>query len=251
VWHPIPENTTQPRIDPSQVILHSIAGPSALNAVKYAEQTHVVTEFHFAIEYDGTIIQALDTNVRADANLAANHSAVSIETASNLKATDVWTPAQVEAIVRLCKWLRQVHPAIAARRCRSPEDSGFGYHTMWGAPSSWTPVAKTCPGPKRIIQFPHVLGRILTAPTPPLPPAAVDPPDHEEDISMLLLQHPTTNDVYLFDGTKLLTLDPLDMERFAVDAKASGIPGGRMRLPYIRASARFWQALVARGGAPL
>jgi hypothetical protein len=31
--------------------------------------------------------------------------------------------------------------------------AGVGYHTLFGAPGAWTPVAKSCPGPKRKVQF--------------------------------------------------------------------------------------------------
>ena len=49
------------------------------------------------------------------------------------------------------------HHNVPFRKVQRWDGSGFGYHTQFGSPSHWTPKAKTCPGPDRIIQFNEIL----------------------------------------------------------------------------------------------
>lgn len=164
-WKPLRENDTQSTLDPTQVIYHSLTSTSALSSWGWMQNAAVKEESHFLIEYDGHIIQAVDTAVRADAQWAANIRAVSIETASNHGATDPWTPQQADALVRLSTWLLNAHPRIGERICRTWDDPGFGYHRQF---DQWNQNKHSCPGPLRVKQFPMIVNRILTpAPTPP------------------------------------------------------------------------------------
>ncbi|MGH3812685.1 MAG: N-acetylmuramoyl-L-alanine amidase [Pseudonocardiaceae bacterium] len=110
--------------------------------------------------------QYRDTTWQADANYNANDFAVSIET-QGFEAGE-WTTAQLDAIKALLTWLHHTH-GIPLRRCAAPFDAGVGYHTLFGAPSAWTPVAKSCPGPDRKRQFHQLLEPWMRggAPTPP------------------------------------------------------------------------------------
>jgi hypothetical protein len=67
-----------------------------------------------------------------------------------------WTDSQCVAIAESMVWGHEVYriPIALPKTWDSP---GMGYHTMWGAPSNWTPVAKSCPGRVRIAQFPKLL----------------------------------------------------------------------------------------------
>src|SRR5690606_3979201 len=95
-WLPIPENNTQAKIKPTQFIIHSIAAPWDENRLqKFWNESGVNTESHFGLDYDGSMGQYLDTNVRADANASANTRAIAVETASNVSSSDKWTSAQV------------------------------------------------------------------------------------------------------------------------------------------------------------
>jgi hypothetical protein len=100
----------------------------------------------------------VDTKFQAPANLSANRSAISVETWDNLKPdTTPWTARQIASLVALTVWAHQVH-GIPLKRCASPTSPGVGYHSMWGAPSAWTPSAgKTCPGPARIPQVGSII----------------------------------------------------------------------------------------------
>jgi hypothetical protein len=155
VWRPIAENSYQPKITPTQAIAHSaVDAPGPTSLFGYFDRTDVTVETHFFIKNDGVIEQYLDTTVRADGNRFANVRAVSFETEDEGDPNNrEWTPAQVATIKRLLAWLFQTHPAILPRMCPAWDLPGVGYHTMWGAPSEWTPSVKTCPGTIRKVQW--------------------------------------------------------------------------------------------------
>ncbi len=145
----LPESATQPVIAPRIAILHSAAGRGSL--YRFFRDSSSL-ESHFWVSDEGGIEQYIDTNRRADANRNANGYAISIETESSPAATERWTPAQAAAIVRLLDWICTEHPNVKRRQCDSPTGSGIGWHIQFGTPGPWTPVAKSCPGPARVIQ---------------------------------------------------------------------------------------------------
>lgn len=153
-WMPIPENSTQRKITPTQGILHSVAAPWDENRIKqFWQESGVNTESHFGLDYDGSMGQYLDTNVRADANVSANNRAVAIETASNLAASNAWTDAQIKALAEWMAWLHRTH-GIPARICRNSADPGFGVHRMF---ADWSGGGTNCPGTVRTGQFKNVV----------------------------------------------------------------------------------------------
>lgn len=154
-WLPIPENNTQRRISPTQLILHSIAAPWNEDRVRaFWNEPGINVESHFGVDYDGSVGQFIDTNVRADANYNANNRAISIETAANVKNTDPWTEAQIKTIVNIMVWAHKTH-GIPARICRSGTDPGFGVHRMY---RDWAVGGGTyCPGDARTRQFKEVV----------------------------------------------------------------------------------------------
>jgi len=163
----LPESTTQPHITPRIAILHSAAGRGSLYGW-FKDNSSL--ESHFWVSDEGLIEQYMDTNRRADANRNANAYAVSIETESSPQATERWTPAQAAAITRLLDWLCREHPDIERQQCDRPDGSGIGWHTMWGSPSPWTPVAKSCPGPARIPQArDEIIPAVIAAGSPSEP----------------------------------------------------------------------------------
>ncbi|MEH0657766.1 N-acetylmuramoyl-L-alanine amidase [Streptomyces stelliscabiei] len=155
-----PESDEQQAIVPTQFIVHSIAAPwTAKRTYEYwRDSTNL--ESHFGLGYAGDLGQFIGTETRADANAAANRrpdgtGAISVETASNLHATDEWTDEQVEELIKLGVWAHQ-HPRheVPLRLCRSADDPGFGWHKLFNA---WNPNAHACPGPARIEQFKTVV----------------------------------------------------------------------------------------------
>lgn len=159
-----PESDAQPAIKPTQFIVHSIVAPwTARRTYEYwRDSTNL--ESHFGLGYEGDLAQFIGTETRADANAGANRrpdgtGAVSIETASNTKASDPWTPEQIEQLVRLGVWLHQKH-GIPLRICRSHSDPGFGYHSLH---REWSTSGTACPGAARIKQFREVVFPAIVA----------------------------------------------------------------------------------------
>lgn len=153
-----PESDSQAAIRPTQFIVHSIIAPWTAKRVYEYWRDSTNLESHFGLGYEGDLGQFIGTETRADANAGANRradgtGAVSIETASNLQGSDPWTAAQVEAMIRLGVWLHQRH-GIPLRICRSHDDPGFGYHSMF---PQWSTSGTACPGKARIEQFKKVV----------------------------------------------------------------------------------------------
>lgn len=167
-----PESDSQAAIRPTQFIVHSLAAPWTAKRTYEFWRDSSNLESHFGLGYEGDLGQFIGTETRADANAAANlradgTGAVSLESASNLKATDPWTAAQVEELIKLGVWLHQAH-GIPLRICRSASDPGFGYHRQFTA---WNPNGHSCPGDARVKQFetvvfPGIVAR-ATGTTPP------------------------------------------------------------------------------------
>ncbi|MFF4911321.1 N-acetylmuramoyl-L-alanine amidase [Streptomyces sp. NPDC001260] len=153
-----PESDAQPAIRPTQFIVHSIVAPWTPERTYEYWRDSTNLESHFGLGYDGSLGQFIGTQTRADANAAANlrsdgTGAVSLESASNLQASDPWTAEQVETLIRLGVWLHQEHN-IPLRLCRSADDPGYGYHRMF---STSNPNGHTCPGDARVKQFREVV----------------------------------------------------------------------------------------------
>lgn len=179
-----PESDSQPAIDPTQFIIHSIAAPWTEKRIgEYWDEPGVNLESHFGLSYNGAMGQFIGTETRADANAAANRrpdgtGAVSIETASNLQHTDPWTDAQVQALIALGVWLHQRH-GIPLRICRSASDPGYGYHRLHRA---WSTNGTACPGDARVTQFHEEVFPGIVRAAQGQPPGPVTPPVTPPDI---------------------------------------------------------------------
>lgn len=151
----IAPGANDPRIKARVGILHVDAG-NAPDLFDFFRNRSGGIESHGHVRKDGHLFQYRDTAFQADANLDANDFAVSFET-QGLGAGE-WTDEQLETIKQIMLWARKAH-GIPLRKVTSWNDprGGWGYHTLFGAPSHWTPVAKSCPGPHRIKQFNDVL----------------------------------------------------------------------------------------------
>lgn len=154
----LPENATSPRIDPFILIYHSIVGPGSAGYSYFLHGTSLESTFinPRSDEPNGNRVwQLMDTERQADANYHANNKAVSVETGDRGQPdTQPWDPGQCRRNIELGIWATNTHPKIRRVRCPAWNQPGIGYHSMFGAPSPWTPaVGKTCPGKARIIQF--------------------------------------------------------------------------------------------------
>lgn len=158
VRKPLRENTSQPRIRPRAIILHTAV--SDAHSLFNFFQNSSNLESHFYVRQDGIVEQYIDTVVMADANKDANDFAVSIETWDGA-APDLnfWNARQMAALTDLCDWLCRTH-AIPRVKIPTWNGTGIGWHVMFGAPGPWTPVSKSCPGKLRISQMPELIRRI-------------------------------------------------------------------------------------------
>ncbi|WP_329336051.1 N-acetylmuramoyl-L-alanine amidase [Streptomyces sp. NBC_01352] len=175
-----PESDSQQAIRPTQLIVHSIAGPwTAKRTYEYwRDSTNL--ESHFGLGYAGDLAQYIGTQTRADANADANRradgtGAVSIETASNTKASDPWTPEQIEQLIQLGVWLHKTH-AIPLRICRTASDPGYGYHRLH---REWSTSGTACPGDARVRQFNEVVFPGIVARA-----TGTTPPPEEDDVTL-------------------------------------------------------------------
>ncbi len=181
-WMPIPENATQPRIVPTQFIMHSMAGPklTTIDALwHYIARADITGESTFIDDMDGRMAQVVEANVRADNNYKANPRAVSIETqdlgylADPGIRTTPWTDPQMAQHAGLAAWLN-LRFNIPLSRCTAWDAPGMDGHRAF--PEWSTSVGKTCPGDTRWAQIPEVLiaARWIVAwapvPQPPSPP---------------------------------------------------------------------------------
>lgn len=151
----IPPGSSDPRITARIGILHVDAGNAESLFDFFAHRSGGI-EAHGHVQRDGGLEQYRDTAFQADANLDANDFALSFETQGFGEGE--WTPAQLDTIKRIMLWARDEH-GIPLRKVTTWDDhvGGWGYHTLFGAPSHWTPVAKSCPGPQRKVQFDMIL----------------------------------------------------------------------------------------------
>ena len=163
----LPEWNSQARITPVLIIDHSQVGSSLGTYFYFRDQTGI--ESHFSVRgrrsgsQDGHIWQFMNTDRVAEANRQANRfpngtGAISIETEDDGDPDhQPWTPRQLASLKWLHNKLVRTHPTIPRRRASSATGAGargLGYHTMFGAPSPWTPASKTCPGkPVRVRQW--------------------------------------------------------------------------------------------------
>lgn len=160
----LPESARQQSIKPTQLIIHSaVDAPGPTRLEKYFGRESVPFESHFWVPFPDETIQMMDTEVRADCNRRANRradgtGALSAETEDDGKPdTTPWTDSQIDRIVAIAIWAHEEH-AIPLVVCKTPSSPGIGYHTLFGAPSAWTPSrGKTCPGKIRIAQFYDVI----------------------------------------------------------------------------------------------
>lgn len=164
----ITPGANDPRIIPIGIIYHVDAG-NASSLYEYFRDRSGGVESHFHIQKDGDIEQYRDTKYEADANWKGNSFVrqdrrlgfISVETQGFEHGE--WTEAQLDSMVDIALWGHDEH-GIPMRICPDWDKAGLSYHVMFGAPGPWTPVAKTCPGPERVLQWRNVfIPRVLSA----------------------------------------------------------------------------------------
>lgn len=157
----ITPGSSDPPIIPIGMIFHVDAG-NASDLYDFFKNRSGGIESHGHIRKDGPLYQYRDTGYESDANYKANsfykdgkrYGYLSFETQGF--GSGFWTSEQIQTIKKLILWGNSEY-GIPFRVCRNTTDPGIGYHTLFGAPSAWTPIAKSCPGPNRKQQFHKVI----------------------------------------------------------------------------------------------
>lgn len=168
---PIPEATTQPRIDPRSAILHTNAGTAYTRwerLVAYWRRLDITGEAHQQLDLDGTIAQALPYTVRADCNAKANSwtaagrrwGALSCETADLGGATIEDTPWSLAQLTALVGWLTAVCATYGIPCTDVPTWDGAGI-APHNRHREWTIYkGKTCPGAARTRQMDWIRAQV-------------------------------------------------------------------------------------------
>lgn len=188
-WAPIPEHGDVSRHVKTKLIFHSTGTKASAQANRrYFAGGAVKVESTFIVNYDGSILQILEADERADANGSANDEGISVEVVGT--GDEPYTPAQVAACIAIARWACANHP-IARRQIPSVNASGIGWHVMFGAPGPWTSVAgKVCPGRQRVAQVRDVIipaARVSTPAAKPTPAPAKPPPALTVEDSMFIV----------------------------------------------------------------
>jgi hypothetical protein len=181
-WYPLGAQTENRQTTHNVIILHTMVGylVSTDNLFRAGNGAGFIgLESHFGVGgrwgpdlgggYDGAVWQWQDLDYQAQASGEGNGRAISIETADNAPQLpgdiEAWTPAQVDAIVKLVAWLCRKYgiPARLVGDTR-PGTSGIAYHaqgtavTLPAGAERWSPtVGKPCPTARRINQITGVV----------------------------------------------------------------------------------------------
>lgn len=152
-WAPLPEAGAPDGYEKSQLIIHSTGdnGTARGTAKYFGGSTPNESTFIVGRGPDDPTLQIMDSSDRADANVASNDRAISVEVVGDgYGGYNTW---QRSEIVKIGRWARKTHPKILPRICPAYNQPGFGWHVMFGAPSPWTGSAKICPGKMRIAEL--------------------------------------------------------------------------------------------------
>lgn len=248
-WRPLGSGHPDPMTRHDLVILHTMGGGSLASTDRnFHVNGYGGLESHFGVGADGTIYQWVDTAYVADANLDANPRAISIETADSgtaypsWKGSDVpaWNAAQLAAIVRLVRWICDVHriPKATVPDSRSSR-RGIAGHRQ-GVDSSpagqagyrkpggehWSTVlGKVCPGDRRYAQIRSV---IVPAVAKPVPQPITTPISGDDEMRTRMVYDagaPTPRPVYASNGiTRRWVVDGADEAQLVASMTQDGYP---------------------------
>jgi hypothetical protein len=201
----IPHGSEDPPIVPCGLVYHvrDALGPTLFD--EFSDGRGI--ESHFYIRFNGEIEQYRDTGTQADAQLDGNGfirggrfvGFLSVETEG--RGAGLWTESQLATLKKLSRWVHEQFD-VPLRVCPEWNSPGYGYHTLFGSPSHWTPEVKTCPGPDRIKQFNEII----------VPWLAAGAPEEEPDMQ-LTDKIPGTHDKTVGDALRAALRTEGDVER--------------------------------------
>lgn len=201
-----------PRITARVLIFHVAVSESDSLYAQFTNGSGI--ESHFYVRYTGVVEQYRDTAYQADANMAANDFAISVETEGLGAGT--WTDAQIAALKAIALWCHAVH-GIPLVQCPAWNGSGVGYHILFM--QQWAGGPRACPGPDRIKQFHDVIVPWMANPLPPTLGALMALTDkQQQDLYDRVMQLP-----YDFGKRFLDTQGAADLTNYRMGSVASGV----------------------------
>ncbi len=286
----LPESSTQSRIKPTIVIVHTHVGnPSIDGMFSSLAKESEGKEHHFNLVIGGQLGQYMDTETRADNNFRANEfsvngiscGAVSIETGDqspDLSKTfsDL---GQLDVLVDLIAWLCETHD-IPARKCPSSREPGIGFHSMWGLNelgpgdgtfghitdekgrnirlnNEWTnAVGKSCPGAGKISEFNRLIDEVSRRLGDPIRPFSTSKGD--DDMRYKLFKIIGAHNIVAVGpgnpfnpGSPELAQELVDRGQVADRDGKAVAPGTFFRDVAIEVSEPLWQKLSGLGEIPV
>lgn len=159
----LPENTTQSRINPRTVCLHTaVSNGNSLYSFWMSPGSDGV-ESHFYLQKSGGFEQYMDTTRRADCQRDGNSFCISVESWDGYphgwdNGSDVpaWNTAQVDSLVDFLVWCHKTHD-IPLRISRYWNDSGIAWHRKYIGSPGFASSARACPGDRRVAQIPGII----------------------------------------------------------------------------------------------
>lgn len=169
-WHgDIPNETKGEMRDHKGLVLHIEQGTNK-GTDSWFHNPKAQASAHFGVAKDGSLIQWVDTDDTAWAEVAGNHYWISCENEGTSGAP--LTGAQEETVAKLFLWLHKTYK-FPLQATADPNGSGLGHHSMGGA--DWG-GHYNCPGNPIIEQKPYIVHRAralddFPAPAPKPKPA--------------------------------------------------------------------------------
>lgn len=152
----LPGNATQGHMTPTATVWHSAAPGGDDLYGWWMNPNSGGLNCHFYINSKGELMQYIDTNVRAFANVQANAYGISVETQNNPNNqfdADPWTDAQIAMAIKLQDWICEEHSTVPKQLCTDGVH-GIGWHEQY---PEWTTPGHHCPGTDRVDQLQHVI----------------------------------------------------------------------------------------------
>lgn len=100
---------------------------------------------HFQVAKDGTIEQYIGIDREAYAQYSGNAYGISVETEDDGHPSTPWTVAQLDAIIKLARWL-----GVPAKVSPDGAGGGIGWHSLY---ADWNQSHHDCPGSVRVAQI--------------------------------------------------------------------------------------------------
>ena len=182
-WRPLGPQT-EPSIGvPTVLVLHTMVGNLAGTDSLFRDGGYDGVESTFGVggpwdgpSLDGAVWQWQTLDRQADAQMAGNAYATSVETSDGGNPDRPWSDPQLVALVKLGVWWCQ-QTGNPARLVLHPTEHGIGYHSQF---PEWA-GGHTCPNPTRI-------GQLRTLVIPRIAAALGVPPvtSHPVTLSRLL-----------------------------------------------------------------